>query len=175
MFEVLSPGKAAEIKNMGNDSADRRIYEWDNRQQTYGDRPTGIDRRIFCGNRRQTSTLPIAAENNRCDASDNPAPKTATAEKLYGTLVQRNVYIDGIRTTMRLEIQMWDAFDEICQREAVPPNELLDLINEARQTGSLSSALRVYIVVYFDNLATERPSDTQKEIRQEQSSIQLLK
>ncbi|WP_245593416.1 ribbon-helix-helix domain-containing protein [Azospirillum halopraeferens] len=83
-------------------------------------------------------------------------------------LRSQNVMIRGHRTSMRLEPSMWDALEEIAQREAIPINELCtrikDRIDEqARQRGlapdendvTLTSAVRVFIAAYFRRASTE--------------------
>lgn len=151
MFDAPLPKTAGNFRNVGTGFTNQRHSKQD-RRQSPSSHPVGPERRNSDRGRQQTSVRPAASENIRSGESGNPESGTTVSENRYGTQAQRNVYIDGIRTTMRLETEMWDAFDEICDREAMQPSELLDLINEARITGSLSSALRVYIVVYFGTL-----------------------
>ncbi len=70
-------------------------------------------------------------------------------------LVIRNVTIGGRRTSMRLEPAMWDALEEICQRENLPRNELCGNIDNFRKASSLTAAVRVFIATYFRAAATE--------------------
>ncbi len=72
-----------------------------------------------------------------------------------GTLVNRNVTIGGRRTSIRLEPAMWDALEEICQRENLTRNELCGKIDKFRHTSGLTAAIRVFIVSYFRAAATE--------------------
>ncbi len=77
------------------------------------------------------------------------------AGKGASTLVNRNVTIGGRRTSVRLEPAMWDALEEICQRENLTPHELCENIDKFRQASSLTAAIRVFVVSYFRVAATE--------------------
>ncbi|MGB0684364.1 MAG: ribbon-helix-helix domain-containing protein [Magnetovibrionaceae bacterium] len=64
-------------------------------------------------------------------------------------LHSKNVTIDGRRTSLRLEEEMWAALDEICHDEGVTLHELCTRIDRARQAGSRTSTIRAFIVMYF--------------------------
>ena len=66
----------------------------------------------------------------------------------------RNVTIAGRRTSIRMEQTFWAALDTVTQRERVPLNVLLTRINRTLPSdGSLSSAVRVFVLSYFLALA----------------------
>ena len=71
------------------------------------------------------------------------------------TLVSRNVTVMGRRTSVRLEPDMWDALAELCRRENRTVHDICSLVAEHRQASSLTAALRVFIVAYFREAATE--------------------
>lgn len=64
-------------------------------------------------------------------------------------LISRNVTIDGRRTSIRLEEEMWAAFDEICHREGLTAHALCSLIEKKRLNSNRTSAVRAYIVLYY--------------------------
>lgn len=70
-------------------------------------------------------------------------------------LVNRNVVAAGGRTSMRLEPELWDALGEICQREGRDMHDLIRAVDTARHAGGRTSAVRVFIVRYFRDAATE--------------------
>lgn len=70
-------------------------------------------------------------------------------------LVNRNVVAAGGRTSMRLEPELWDALVEICQREGRDMHDLIRAVDTARHAGGRTSAVRVFIVRYFRDAATE--------------------
>lgn len=73
-------------------------------------------------------------------------------------LTSRNVTIDGNRTSIRLEEDIWEAFDEICERENLSSHELVTLIEERREGTNRTSAVRAFIVTYYRMIANERTS-----------------
>ena len=75
------------------------------------------------------------------------------------TLVNRNVTVNGHRTSMRLEPSMWDALDEICRREGATIHKLCSMVDSIRAQSSLTAAMRVFILTYFraaENAATHQ-------------------
>ena len=66
-----------------------------------------------------------------------------------------NVRVSGHRTTVRMEPEIWDAFNEICQREDCTLDDICASLNKVRGRSSLASALRVFIVTYFRRLVAE--------------------
>lgn len=72
------------------------------------------------------------------------------------TLVGRNIRIDGRRTSVRLEPAMWNAFFEIGRREDRTVDELAsDIARLKKHETSLTAAIRVFIMAYYKEAATE--------------------
>lgn len=69
------------------------------------------------------------------------------------TLVTRNVRIDGRRTCLRLEQEMWHALEEICVRERLTLHALCSLIEPRRFGSARATAVRAFVVAYFRFLA----------------------
>ena len=63
-------------------------------------------------------------------------------------LVSRNVRVDGHRTSVRLEPDMWEALREICVREGTSIGAICSEVNRDRAAG-FTSALRVFILNYY--------------------------
>jgi predicted DNA-binding ribbon-helix-helix protein len=78
-----------------------------------------------------------------------------TPKRRRSTLINRNVYVTGRRTSVRLESAMWDALAEICEREGISIHELCNRVEERRRESSLTAAMRVFVVSYFRAAATE--------------------
>lgn len=86
------------------------------------------------------------------------------------SLVPRSVKVSGRDVQIRLEPSYWEGLDEICRREDLTPDELCTDVQErmdqqtrrssrggGAQAGvSLANALRVFVVGYFRQAATER-------------------
>ncbi len=81
----------------------------------------------------------------------HPTPRQGAAEtaKSASTLLNRNVTVAGHRTSIRLEPAMWEALQQVCGREHKPLNELVTEIERQRVESSLTAAIRVYLLHYF--------------------------
>lgn len=69
------------------------------------------------------------------------------------SLVLRNVTIAGHRTSVRLEPSLWQALEEICNREETDLNDLCSEIAGRPRHGGFTSALREFIVSYYRGMA----------------------
>jgi predicted DNA-binding ribbon-helix-helix protein len=56
---------------------------------------------------------------------------------------------------MRLEPELWEALGEICQREGKDLHDLIRGVDASRYAGGRTSAVRVFIMRYFREAATE--------------------
>ncbi len=83
-------------------------------------------------------------------AASGPAPTR------HSTLRNRNVVLGRHRTSVRLEPAMWEALDEIALREGTTVNRLCERLAARRRESSLAAAIRVFIMTYFRNAATEQ-------------------
>ena len=72
------------------------------------------------------------------------------------TLVSHNVVVSGRRTSVRLEPEMWDGLREICRRERATTHQICTSVSlQKLEETSLTAALRVFIMRYYRNAATE--------------------
>ena len=65
------------------------------------------------------------------------------------SLVKRNVIIRGHRTSLCLEVEMWEALDDICRREGLNINHLCTMIDKAQHDTSRTSTIRCFTLRYF--------------------------
>ncbi len=74
-----------------------------------------------------------------------------------GGLINRNVTVNGRRTSLRLEPEMWDALEEIAKREGVRVSDLVSRIDREVRGGAsgLTARVRVFVLGYFRAAATE--------------------
>jgi predicted DNA-binding ribbon-helix-helix protein len=71
-----------------------------------------------------------------------------------GSLITRNVVLNGRRTSLRLEGAIWDALEEIAAREGCSVNALCAYVDKNRDERSLTASIRVYVLRYFREAAT---------------------
>lgn len=72
------------------------------------------------------------------------------------TLVSKNITVDGHRTSVRLEPAMWNSLADVCRRERTTVHMVCSAISQHKPTNtSLTAAIRVFIMSYFHDAATE--------------------
>jgi predicted DNA-binding ribbon-helix-helix protein len=67
----------------------------------------------------------------------------------------RNVTVAGRRTSLRMEPEMWDALQEVAEREGQSLHDLCTAVARRRGLHSMTAAIRVYLLNYFRDAATE--------------------
>ena len=71
-------------------------------------------------------------------------------------LVSRNITINGKRTSVRLEGQMWVALKEIAEREKCTIHDICSVIAMQKSSNiTLTAAIRIFIMLYFKVASTE--------------------
>lgn len=68
-------------------------------------------------------------------------------------IVKRSVVIDGHKTSVSLEEPFLDGLKEIAQERGLTLQELITEIDVNREQGNLSSALRLFVLVHYRELA----------------------
>ncbi|MBQ4084909.1 MAG: ribbon-helix-helix domain-containing protein [Alphaproteobacteria bacterium] len=67
-------------------------------------------------------------------------------------LLCKNVVVNGRRTSMRLEREVWNALSESCRHQNISLNSLCSQIEKSKDKIGLSSAMRVYAFNYYRQL-----------------------
>ncbi len=70
-------------------------------------------------------------------------------------LVSRNIRLDDHRTSIRLEPAMWEALARVCAREGRSMNQLVTAIAGRHDQSTLTAAIRVYLLSYYQAAATD--------------------
>ena len=70
-------------------------------------------------------------------------------------LQSRNVTVDGHRTSLRLEQDVWAALEEVCAREDMSVHEICTLVEQRRKGSSRTAAVRAFILGYFREAASD--------------------
>lgn len=67
-----------------------------------------------------------------------------------GQLISHNVWVDGHRTSVRLEAVMWQALHEIADREMLTIHQVITIVSRRQhQNASLTATIRAFLVAYF--------------------------
>lgn len=70
-------------------------------------------------------------------------------KRLENDVLKRSVVIGGRRTSISMENDFWVAFKGICKAQGVSINQLIEQIDARRRTGNLSSAIRLYVLAWY--------------------------
>lgn len=77
------------------------------------------------------------------------------------TLISHNIIIDGRRTSVRLEKEMWMAIKDIARNEKCTIHDLCSVVSQRKKEDtSLTAAIRVFIMAYYQAAATSEGHKT---------------
>jgi predicted DNA-binding ribbon-helix-helix protein len=68
-------------------------------------------------------------------------------------VIKRSIMLAGHKTSVSLEDAFWQGLKEIAGRRKMSGSALIGLIDAQRGDGNLSSAIRLFVLDYFRNLA----------------------
>ena len=68
---------------------------------------------------------------------------------------KRSITIAGHATSISLEAPFWDAIRDIAAQQDMSAQDLIAEIDNSRRMASLSSAIRVYILSWYQDKANE--------------------
>ncbi len=72
------------------------------------------------------------------------------------TLLSRNITVNGRRTSVRLEPEMWKSLFAIAERENCSIHDICSLVClRKNERTSLTAAIRVFLMLYFKAASTE--------------------
>lgn len=82
----------------------------------------------------------------RCIAEPGLKPPWLIVERRVSSLKSRNIRIDQRRTSVRLEPELWAVLDRLCAENGQSLHDVCTRVAARDHPGSLTSALRVFIV-----------------------------
>lgn len=77
------------------------------------------------------------------------------SSSIQSRLQSRNVTVDGHRTSLRLEQDVWEALEEVCLRENMNVHQLCTHIEVHRAGSSRTAAVRAFVLGYFRAAASD--------------------
>ncbi len=89
------------------------------------------------------------------DSLDRDGSSSQNGGRRVTSLIGRSIFVAGRRTGMRLEPEMWAALHEISVIEETTLEAIFTEVDQQKNgCGSLSSAVRVFVMRYFKEAAT---------------------
>jgi predicted DNA-binding ribbon-helix-helix protein len=73
--------------------------------------------------------------------------KPTSANK--SSVAKRSIGFNGHKTSLSLEDEFWNALKEIAGKRAIHLSDLVAEVDEQRGDGNLSSALRLFVLDYY--------------------------
>ena len=73
---------------------------------------------------------------------------------MKSAIEKRSVVIEGHKTSVSLEDSFWTALKDVARQQKMPICELIAGINSQRSNGNLSSAIRLFVLAHFRELAS---------------------
>jgi predicted DNA-binding ribbon-helix-helix protein len=77
-------------------------------------------------------------------------------------VVKRSIVVAGHKTSVSLEEAFWNGMKEISGLRNMTLSELVGEIDNNRQQGNLSSAIRLFVLDYFKSRSTGAPPSDSK-------------
>jgi predicted DNA-binding ribbon-helix-helix protein len=80
--------------------------------------------------------------------------KPTSADK--SSVAKRSIVFNAHKTSVSLEDVFWNALKEIADKRAIHLSELVAEVDEQRGHGNLSSALRLFVLDYYQRTSEKR-------------------
>lgn len=72
------------------------------------------------------------------------------------SLISKNITVNGHRTSIRLEPEMWQALGEVSVRERCTIHDICSLVSlKKKELSSLTASIRVFLMLYYRSATTE--------------------
>jgi predicted DNA-binding ribbon-helix-helix protein len=78
---------------------------------------------------------------------------------MKSVISKRSIFINKHKTSISLEDDFWQAIKEIAGLRKVPVAELIGEIDELREQGNLSSAVRLFVLSYYQDRQQTNPME----------------
>jgi predicted DNA-binding ribbon-helix-helix protein len=72
--------------------------------------------------------------------------------RVKSSVVQHSITVDGRKTTVSLEETFWTDLKQIARAQGATLSELVTKIDHTREGGTLSSAIRLYVLEHIHSV-----------------------
>jgi predicted DNA-binding ribbon-helix-helix protein len=79
---------------------------------------------------------------------------------VQSSIVKRSIVIDGVKTSISLEDQFWEALREIAKERGLTLSKLVGDIGADRGNANLSSAVRLFVLHHYQDQVSARQRKT---------------
>ncbi len=81
-------------------------------------------------------------------STDRAVEQRATNSRI----IKRSIIRNGYKSSVSLEDQFWDCLREIAKSKMLTVSKLVEEIDQRRNGDNLSSAIRLFVLEYYQNL-----------------------
>jgi predicted DNA-binding ribbon-helix-helix protein len=78
---------------------------------------------------------------------------------IKSSIVKRSIYLARHKTSVSIEDGFWKALKEIASRRRMTLSQLIGEIDTHRQRPNLSSAIRLFVLDYYQSQVSMHPND----------------
>jgi len=96
----------------------------------------------------------------------------ASGVPMKSSVIKRSIVIDGHKTSVSLENAFWKDLKEIAQTQQSTLSKLVATIDERRQQGNLSSAIRLFVLEHRRNEYNRKQETKSAEFQLTNADIQ---
>jgi predicted DNA-binding ribbon-helix-helix protein len=89
-------------------------------------------------------------------------------------VVKRSIVIAGHKTSVSLEDAFWKALKDIAVARHTTLSDLVGAIDSSRRHGNLSSAIRLFVLDYYQTRTDSLPDGDQDESSRGQRGVRLV-
>jgi len=68
---------------------------------------------------------------------------------MKSTIIKRSIVINGHKTSISIEDQFWAALKSIAAERKLTLSQLVSMVDDNRESGNLSSAVRVFVLSQY--------------------------
>jgi predicted DNA-binding ribbon-helix-helix protein len=86
--------------------------------------------------------------------------RTPRYQGMQSTIIKRSVKLDRHKTSISLEDEFWEALKEIAPARGMSLRGLIVSIDGTRNQDNLSSALRLFVLEFYQDQAETRASES---------------
>ena len=92
------------------------------------------------------------------EASETGRVMRSTTKRGKSSVSKHSIFIAGHKTSVSLEDEFWDGLKEIAVARNMTPAALASKINSKRQHANLSSAIRLFVLDFYQaQLSAKQP------------------
>ena len=92
---------------------------------------------------------------------------------MKSVIIKRSVVIEGHKTSVSLEDQFWNGLKEIARAQGATLSKMVAEIDNARQQGNLSSALRLFVLDQVRTVGMRQDTDLRSSTRTQAPAVSV--